>query len=176
MKHLAASLVWRVAWRDGRHGFGKLLRSMGCVVIGVASLVAAMSFRENLATSIAEQSKSLLGADLALSGREPFSPQAEALIASLGGDSSRQISLSSMAYFSATGASRLVQVRAVSGRFPYYGALETEPAAARGAFDHAAAALVDEKVMLQFGARLGDRLRIGERDFRIAGKLKKIPG
>ena len=176
MKRLAASWVWRVAWRDGRHGFGKLLRSLSCVAIGVASLVAAMTFRENLAASISAQSKNLLGADLALSGREPFSPQAEALIASLGGEQSRQISFSSMAYFPGSGASRLVQVRAVSGRFPYYGALETEPAAARSEFDHAAAALVDEKVLLQFGARVGDRLRIGEREFRIAGKLKKIPG
>ncbi len=176
MKQLAASWVWRVAWRDGRHSFGKLLRSMSCVIIGVASLVAAMSFRDNLASSVREQSKSLLGADLAIGGREPFSPQAEALIASLGGDQSRQVSFSSMAYFPGNGASRLVQVRAVSGHFPYYGALETEPASARSEFDHAPAALVDEKVMLQFGARVGDRVRVGERDFRIAGKLKKIPG
>lgn len=176
MKPLAALWVWRVAWRDGRRSFGKLLRSMSCVIIGVASLVAAMSFRENLASSVQEQSKSLLGADLAIGGREPFSPQAEALIASLGGDQSRQVSFSSMAYFPGGGAARLVQVRAVGGRFPYYGALETEPAAARTEFDLGPAALVDEKVMLQYGARVGDRLRIGERDFRIAGRLKKIPG
>ncbi|HXK27610.1 MAG TPA: hypothetical protein VJ646_05075, partial [Candidatus Binatia bacterium] len=127
MKRLVAPWVWRVAWRDGRRSFGRLLRSMACVVVGIASLVAALSFRDNLALSIQEQSKTLLGADLEISGREPFSAEAEALIASLGGDQSRQIAFSSMAYFPESGTSRLVQVRAISGRFPYYGALETEP-------------------------------------------------
>ena len=149
---------------------------MACVVIGIASLVAALSFRDNLASSIQEQSKTLLGADLEISGREPFSLEAEALFASLGGDQSRQIAFSSMAYFPESGTSRLVQVRAITGRFPYYGALETEPASARAEFETAAAALVDENVMLQFNAGVGSRLRIGDQEFRIAGKLKKIPG
>ena len=30
--------------------------------------------------------------------------------------------------------------------------------------------------MLQFNARIGDRLKIGDQEFRIAGKLRKIPG
>ena len=122
------------------------------------------------------QSKSLLGADLSLTGREPFSAEEENLFRSLGGDQSRQIGFSSMVYFSRSGDSRLVQVRAIGGRFPYYGALETEPAFSLENFHKDANALVDENVMLQFNARVGDRLNIGEHEFRIAGKLRKIPG
>ena len=81
-----------------------------------------------------------------------------------------------MAYFPSSGSSRLVQVRAIGGKFPYYGALETEPATAVRDFQRRADALVDDKVMLQFNAQVGDRVRIGEQDFRIAGKLRKIPG
>jgi len=176
MKHLVAPWVWRVAWRDGKRSFGKLLRAMSCVVIGIASLVAVLSFRDNLASSTQEQSKTLLGADLEISGREPFSPEAEALIASIGGDQSRQIGFSSMAYFPKSGASRLIQVRAVNGRYPYYGALVTKPASAPAEFALGPAALVDENVMLQFNARVGDLVRIGEQNFRIAGTLIKIPG
>ncbi len=40
----------------------------------------------------------------------------------------------------------------------------------------ARARLVDENVMLQFNARVGDLIKIGEQEFRIAGKLRKIPG
>lgn len=122
------------------------------------------------------QSKSLLGADLSLTGREPFSAEAETLFRSLGGDQSRQIGFSSMVYFSRSGDSRLVQVRAISGNFPYYGALESEPAFAPEKFHHDANALVDDNVMLQFNAQVGDRLKIGEHEFRIAGNLRKIPG
>src|SRR3972149_3329455 len=150
MKQLVRPWIWRAAWRGGGRSFGSLLRSMACVVIGIASLVAVLSFRDNLASSTREQSKTLLGADLEISGREPFPPEAEALFASLGGDQSRQIAFSSMAYFPKSGTSRLVQVRAISGRFPYYRALETEPASARAGVETAAAAVVDENVMLQF--------------------------
>ena len=67
-------------------------------------------------------------------------------------------------------------MRGISGGFPYYGALETEPASAARDFHRGANALVDENVMLQLGARVGDILKIGEREFRIAAKLRKIPG
>src|SRR5262244_2561477 len=168
--------VLRMALRDARRGLKPLFLSMACVILSVASIVIAFSFRANVQSSVQAQSKSLLGADLAIDGREPFSPEAESLIRSIGGDQSRQISFSSMAYFSDTGASRLVQVRALSGAFPYYGALETEPATAAKEFQRGANALVDENVMLQFNARVGDRLRIGDQNFSIAGKLRKIPG
>jgi putative ABC transport system permease protein len=153
-----------------------MLLSMSCVVLGVAAVVAAFSFRDNLQSSIRAQSKSLLGADLAIDSREPFSAEAEALLASIGGAQSRQIGFSSMAYFSESGRSRLVQVRAIGGDFPYYGTLETEPSSAAKDLQAGPNALVDETLMLQFNARIGERLKIGDQDFRIAGKLRKIPG
>ena len=165
-----------MAFRDARRGLRTLLLSMSCVILGVASVVAVASFRDNLASSIHEQSKSLLGADLAIDSRQPFSKEAEAFIAALGGEQSRQISFSSMAHFPESGMSRLVQVRALNGNFPYYGTLETDPSSASRNFQDGPNALVDETLLLQFNARLGDRLRIGDQDFRIAGKLRKIPG
>jgi putative ABC transport system permease protein len=168
--------VWRLALRDGRRGLRPLLLSMSSVVLAVASVVAVFSFRENLQSSIQTQSKGLLGADLSLDSREAFTPDDEALFRSIGGDQSRQIGFSSMAYFSRSGDSRLVQVRAISGAFPYYGVLEAEPAYSPAAFHGGPSALVDENVMLQFNARVGDLIKIGEQEFRIAGKLRKIPG
>ncbi len=165
-----------MAVRDARHGLKPMLLSMSCVVLGVAAVVASFSFRHNLQASITTQSKTLLGADLAITSRQPFSPEAEALFASIGSEQSRQVRFSSMAYFPQSGKSRLVQVRALSGNYPYYGVLETEPAPAAKTFQAAPNALVDETVMLQFDARIGDTLRIGEQEFTIAGKLRKIPG
>jgi len=168
--------IWSMALRDARHGVKPMLLAMSCVVLGVAAVVASFSFRANLLSGIRTQSKILLGADLAIQSREPFSDDHEKLIASINGSQSRQVRFSSMAYFPQSGKSRLVQVRALSGDFPYYGVLETEPPSAANVFQNGPNALVDETVMLQFNARIGDRLRIGEQDFRIAGKLRKIPG
>lgn len=176
MKAPAKLWVWRMALRDGRRSLKPLFFSMSCVILAVASVVLAFSFRENLQASVQAQSKSLLGADLAIESREPFSQDDEALIASIGGDQSRQIGFTSMAYFPGSGDSRLVQVRAIGGKFPYYGALETEPATAMESFHDGANALVDDNVLLQFNAQVGDRIKIGDYEFRIAGRLRKIPG
>ena len=176
MNGLFKTWVWRLALRDGRRSVRPLLLSMTSVILAVASVVAAFSFRDNLQSSIQTQSKSLLGADLSLESRAAFTPEDEALFRSIGGEQSRQIGFASMAYFPGSGDSRLVQVRAISGGFPYYGALEAEPAYSASVFQGGPNALVDENVMLQFNARVGDLIRIGEEEFRIAGKLRKIPG
>ncbi|HXV80696.1 MAG TPA: FtsX-like permease family protein [Candidatus Binatia bacterium] len=168
--------VWVMAFREMRRGLKPLLLSMLCVILAVMSVVAAYSFRDNVQSTIRMQSKSLLGADLALESRQPFTTEEESLFRSLAGDQSRQIGFSSMAYFPASGKSRLVQVRAVSGEFPYYGALETEPPSAVETFRQGADALIDENLLLQMDARIGDRVKIGDHEFRIAGKLRKIPG
>src|SRR2546427_2250883 len=80
--------VWRMALRDARRGLKPLLLSMLCVILGVASVVTAFSFRDNLQSSIRTQSKSLLGADLAIDRREPFFSYAQSLFASPRGDQS----------------------------------------------------------------------------------------
>jgi putative ABC transport system permease protein len=176
IKALFKKWVWIMAVREMRRGLKPLLLSMLCVILAVMSIVIAYSFRDNVQSSIRLQSKSLLGADLALESRQPFAAEDEALFRSLAGDQSRQIGFSSMAYFPASGKSRLVQVRAVSGKFPYYGALETEPVSAVEEFRQGADALIDENLVLQIDARIGDRVKIGDHEFRIAGKLRRIPG
>ena len=168
--------IWKMAWRDGRTARKKLLLAALTVVLGVGSLVAVTSFGNNLETAIHQQAKSLLGADLSLESRQPFSRDEEALIAALGGEQSRQTSFTSMVYFAKNGATRLAQVRALEGAFPYYGVLETEPVRASQAFRSGPYALVDESMMVQQDLRLGDSVKIGNRSFQIAGKLRKIPG
>ena len=168
--------VWRLAWRDGRQGLRPLLFSMSSVILAVAAVVAAFSFRDNLLSNIQTQSKSLLGADLALDSREPFTAEDENLFRSVGGEQARLIGFASMVFFPRGGDSRLMQVRAISSAFPFYGALESTPPLSLAEFHRGANALVDENVMLQFNAQVGDRLKIGEYEFRIAGRLRKIPG
>ena len=123
-----------------------------------------------------EQARTLLGADLALVGRRPFSAPVEALIDSIGGTQSRQIDFSSMVHFPKSNGTRLARVRTLEGAFPYYGEFETVPRRAATAFRNGQNALVDESLMLQFGAQVGDSVKVGMLKFRIAGNLKKAPG
>ncbi len=165
-----------MAWRDSRTNRGRLLLFSSSIVLGVAALAAIGSLGKNLERAVEEQAKTLLGADLALSSRQPFSGAEEQLLTSLGGRQAREISFSTMIYFPGGGGARLVQARALSGPFPFYGRLETEPAAAEEQFRLGQGALVEENLLIQFGAKAGDKIRLGKLTLPVIGVLKKVPG
>lgn len=172
------NLPWllKMAWRDSRKNRGKLFLFISSILLGIAALVAINSFGDNLRRDIDSQAKTLLGADLVISSNRPVEDEMLSLFDSLGGEQSQESNFASMIFFPESGGSRLVQVRALEGGFPYYGTIETEPVAANKEFKNAKKALVDQTVMLQFNAEVNDTIRIGEENFVIAGKLIKVPG
>ncbi len=165
-----------MAWRDSRTHRKRLLLYMASIIIGTAALVAINTLGNSFREAVDGQARTLLGADLSINSREPLSPAAETLIDSLGGDQSREISFTSMVYFPGNGGTRIAQVRAMTGGYPYYGDLVTDPVEAGRAFQEAKVALVDDGLMLQFDLNVGDEIRVGTESFRIAGRLLKIPG
>ena len=119
--------VWKMAWRESRSSRTRLLLFISSIILGVAALVAIHSFGESLEKEVNQQAKSLLGADLVISGREPFTQETEDRFQTWGGEQSRETRFSSMVYFPEGEGARLVQIRALAGDFPYYGVLETSP-------------------------------------------------
>ncbi len=169
--------VWllRMAWRESRGSRARLVLFVSSIVLGVAALVAIQSFGDSLRSAIDGQARSLLGADMSIEDRQPFGPETEALIDSLGGVQARRVSFSSMAYFPSTGLTRLSTVRAVDGDFPFYGELTTEPPEASRAYQSEGAALIDGSLASQFGAAVGDSVSVGGVVYPIAGILKRSP-
>ncbi len=175
MTALASPFAWRMAWRDSRGSRRALLFFALSIVLGIAALVAVGSLESNLRSAIDAQARTLLGADLELRSGDPFSPEAEALIAAIGGEQKRGVSFVSMAFFPRAEASKLVRVRAVEPGYPFYGKLETTPPDAAGAF-RSGKVLPEAGLALQFGLGPGDAVRLGYRDFRSAGTLDRVPG
>ncbi len=172
------SLLWllKMAWRDSRRNRSRLVLFISSIILGIAAMVAIYSLGDNMRSEIARQAASLLGADLELRSNKKISESARLLVDSLGGDQSEQRDFTSMIYFNKNGGTRLVQVRALSGAFPYYGSLETEPLAAAQTFRKKQSALVDQTLLLQFNAQVGDTIRLGTLDFLIEGSLSSAPG
>jgi putative ABC transport system permease protein len=173
--------LWRMAWRDSRRSRSRLFLFMSAIVLGIAALVAINSFRDNLAQSVDEQAQELLGADLVLSGSKEAGPKTQAMLDSVGTERSTEVAFASMAFFPKNGGVRLAQVKAVQGNFPYYGTWETEPATAVAAFRRATAdsqrvALVDDPLLIQLDAEVGDSVKIGTEFFRVVGRVLKTPG
>src|ERR1039458_7238126 len=171
--HLVSSWTWRMAWRDTRTSRGKLALYSCSIVLGIAALAAIGSLGSNLERAIEEQTKTLLGADLVLRSQDAFTPEGEQLIQTLGGEQSREASFATMVYFPRTEGTRLVQVHALSGGFPFSGKLETAPAGAGEKFRQAKCS---ENLRKQFDARVGDGIRTGNFTTNMAGRLQKVPG
>ena len=176
VNHLFRPWTWRMCWRDCRTNRGRLLLFSLSIVLGVAALAAIGSLGTNLERAVEEQARMLLGADLSISSRRPFSADEERLFDKLGGKQARQISFNSMVYFSSTDGTRLAEVRALSGGFPFYGRFETAPQSAVQDFQRGAGALVEENLLIQFDAKVGGTIRVGHLTTKIVGALKKVPG
>lgn len=168
--------LFDMALRDSRKNRSRLLLFISAIIFGIAALVAIYSFRYNLQNDINSQAATLIGADLVVSGNKPADAAIKPLLDSLGDKRSEERSFPSMIYFPRTQGTRLVQVRALQGSFPYYGSLETEPVLAGTAFKNSKSALVDKTLMMQFNMHVNDSIKVGEVTFQIAGILDKAPG
>ncbi len=172
------SWLFRMAWRDSRRSRQRLLLFMSAIVLGIAALVAINSFGDNLARSIDDQARELLGADLTLSWNRPPSPKTAQLAKTLGRDRAQEVSFASLVSIPKTGGVRLAQVKGLQGNFPYYGVWEVQPASAIQSFRQAVqrVALVDDGLLVQLGADIGDSVKVGNLSFLIAGRVMKTPG
>jgi putative ABC transport system permease protein len=166
--------IIKMAFRDFRKNISRLMLFVSSIVVGIAALVAISSFGENLTADIDNQAQELLGADLVLENSKPVGDQP---LDSLAIDMASEVNFASMVAFPKTGASRLTQVRALEGAFPFYGFFETIPASGDADFRAGGKkALVEKTLMAQFNAQVGDVIKVGEVEFEIAGELQKVPG
>lgn len=168
--------LFEMALRDSRKNRSRLFLFISAIIFGIGALVAIYSFRYNLQNDINAQAATLIGADLSISGNKPADADIKPLLNSLGDRRSEERSFVSMIYFPKTQGTRLVQVKALQGGFPYYGTLETEPVSAGASFKNSRSALVDKTLALQFNVHVNDSIKVGEVTFLIAGILDKAPG
>ncbi|HEV8185514.1 MAG TPA: ABC transporter permease, partial [Chthoniobacterales bacterium] len=173
---VAPSFIWKMAWRDSRSSRRRLLVFSISITLGIAALVSIGSFRNSLSQAIDDQARSLIGADLIVESSRPFKAEEEMFLRSLGAPQARETRFTTMVVFPASGGTRLIHVRAIGGDFPFYGTMETEPASAAREFRDGGRAVVEESLLIQFGARAGDRVKIGDVEFTVAGALRKMPG
>jgi putative ABC transport system permease protein len=165
--------TWRMAWRDSRQQRVQLLLCVLSIAAGVSAMVAIHTLKTSLQAGIETQAKSLLGADLIISSRRPIEEEVLARIPSGIKAMGRETAFSSMVGVPGGERSRLVQVRAVAGGYPFYATVDTEPASVWGSLEDGGGILVERALLDEFGLKVGDLLKIGAREFRLLGTVKK---
>jgi putative ABC transport system permease protein len=168
--------VWKMAWRDARHNFSRLLLFTTSLVAGIAAVVALDSLNSILQDDINRNAKELLGADLVVNGEKKFSPELQKTFDSLKLPQATEADMASMVLFLNNGQSRLIRLVALKGDFPFYGSIETAPADAYDRMKQGKYAMLDESLASQYEVSSNDSIRIGNSVFKVTGVVTKIPG
>jgi putative ABC transport system permease protein len=178
------TFVLRMAMREIRASWRRLLFFFVCIAVGVASIVALRSVIQSVRVALSREARALMGADMILSSNDPFKPGVLQRIAReqrAGRITARMESteLSTMVRPAAPAhqGTRMVELRAVEPSFPMYGTLRLQDGR-RYSYDmlRDRGTLVRPELLAQFGLGVGDRIVIGKESFQIRGIISSEPG
>lgn len=166
-----------LARRELRASTRRLGVYMGAITLGVAALVAINSFRAQVIESVDSEARALLGADLRVDSSREFPDSITAILdsAAAAGVPVARVTTTLSVALTRTGAVRLVQVRAVSDGYPFYGEMATAPTGLWPRLAEPGTALVEQSLLPQLNAAIGDSIRLGEMWFEIRGALTALP-
>ncbi len=179
---MKASVFFAHLRREARGGRGRLVFFVACLAAGVAAVVSVAGFSEGLDRGIRAEARSLLTADLAVRGRQPIPEELKAAVDRMAGTERAEVRemLTMVASGRAgdgsdTPRSILVELKSVDGGYPFYGELELEPAGRLSELLDEGSAVVAPEILNRLSLAVGDSLRIGGQEFRIAGTVLDEP-
>ncbi|MBK9758332.1 MAG: ABC transporter permease [Nannocystis sp.] len=168
----------KMAVREVRTGWQRLLFFLLSIAVGVGALVGIASFSANLEGAIRREARTLMAADLELTSSQPFDAETRAAAAAWDDEGARAAELAEMPSMAArTDGSRtqLVELKALRGDYPFYGELVLEPARPLAELLADGGIVVEEALLLQLHVAVGERVKLGSRSFRVAGLLRREP-
>ncbi|HEX5475994.1 MAG TPA: FtsX-like permease family protein [Vicinamibacterales bacterium] len=179
------SFVLRMAGREIRASWRRLLFFFVCVAIGVGSIVALRSILQSVRNGLAGEARALVSADVVVSSNRDWTPQLRAAIDARLAHApviARQdaIEMPTMVRpVAGMGAdlAKMVELRAVQPAFPFYGTIVLEGGAPYSyALLRGNGALVRPELLAQLRLRVGDPLLIAGHRFTIRGVIAQEPG
>lgn len=165
-----------MAAREARGAWRHWGYALACVALGVGALVAVGSFADALERTVGRSARSLMGADVEIRSTRPLSDEAERGLDALAREGIERMQVLELAAMARAGeSSALVELKAVPTGYPFYGRLTTDPDRPLPALIGGRRALVHDALLARLGLRPGDRMRIGEAEFTISGRITGEP-
>ncbi len=170
-------IAWRIARRELRGGARGFRVFLLCLATGVAAIAAIGSLSSALTEGMRADGRKILGGDVDV--RLSHRPATEAQLAWMK-DRGKVSSVAQMRSFARTKESHtLVEIKAVDDAYPLFGQMRLSSAIP---LDKALAkqngvwgAAVDAPLLLKLDVAVGDRIRIGEIEVRIAAVIENEP-
>ena len=185
---MSPRVAFRYSLRELRGSLGRVWVWVACLSVGVGAVVSVAGLASSVDGAIRGEARKLLAADLALRSRGPIPADVlDAVDAVPGAERAEVREMAAMAgrvspRTPAGGegpSSLLVELKAVSGGYPFYGELEASPplppgkSPAEALGDHSA--LVSPEALSRLGLAVGDEFRLGRATLRVAGALEGEP-
>ncbi len=171
-----SAFVPRMVWRETRAAWRHFTYFFVCIALGVAALVGVGLFAANLERAIQREARSLMAADVELRTTRPLTSEAEAVLRRLDDRGIARMQVSELVAMAAVpSVTQLVELKAVEPGYPFYGKLRAIPEDALATLFTDTRALAEETLLIRLNLKVGDTLKIGHAQFRIAGVLKKEP-
>ncbi len=177
-------LALRLARRELRGGLAGFRIFLACLTLGVAAIAGVGSVSESLLTGLQRDGRILLGGDMDLRLTHVEATAEQMAFLKANATVSRVAEMRAMARGQAEGARRrLVELRAVDGLYPLFGAVETtltgdgsgELAGALALRDGHWGAVIDRSLLRRLEVEPGDLVHVGDIDYRITGILEREP-
>ena len=179
----AQAFIIRMALREIRSSWQRLLFFFICIAVGVAAIIALRSVIQSVRTGMSQQAQSLIASDILLTSNRDFTSKVLDTLASE--QRAGRVTAVSQATEIPTmvrpadpskAVTRMVELRAVQREFPLYGTLTL----ANGTYSHDLlrdhGVIVRPELLAQLDLKVGDRILIGNVPFEIRGVIGSEPG
>ncbi|ONF93700.1 ABC transporter permease [Leptospira santarosai] len=171
-------LLIRSVLREFRSRKSSALQIVFAIAIGTGSVTAIHAYREELSRSILKEARNLMGSDLLVQSSSPLTREQKefmSLTLPKGSQTSELVQFASMLRNQENDETSLSLIKTMSGGFPYYGEIVTEPADAYRKLKEGEI-LLEESLIRNLKLKIGSYVSLGERKFILKGKVLKEPG
>jgi putative ABC transport system permease protein len=179
------TFVVRMALREIRASWRRLLFFFVCVAVGVGAIVALRSIIQSIRLGLAHEARAMIGADVSIQTTRAWTPEVRRDLEARLAEApvlARQETVETPTMVrpdagQGAAVAKMVELLAVQPPYPFYGRIELQdgrPYSYDLLKDYGV--IVRPELLPQLGVRVGDRLVIGGRPFTIRGVIAQEPG
>ncbi len=176
------TFVLRMAGRELRASWRRLLFFFICVSIGVGAIVTLRSIIQSIRQGLMAEARAMIAADVLVQTNRPWTPELRAeldqrIAAAPVLAKSESVETATMVRAEKGSVAKMVELRGVEADYPYYGTLQLKDGAV---YSHALlrerGALVGADLIVQLGIAPGEPILIGGQRFTVRGVIAQEPG
>jgi putative ABC transport system permease protein len=168
--------------RELRHGRPQIITFVLCVALSIGALNGLNGFKRDAYESVYRESRAMHGGDLIIHSHYPFSDAILQKVEEIAGREEveatfayRFFSMARPAQKHDSERSLLTNIKSVEANYPLYGTIELASGRSFQEMLVPGAVVVSEEVLSRLQLAVGELLRIGAADFRIADSIAFDP-